>query len=92
MSGMGIILETKMNKKIEELAEQSGVYSEWLSSCSSYMMNNLAEIESFAQLLIKECAAAAELHARSYSDGDAGSVCHGAASAVRNVGRADESA
>ena len=46
--------------------------------------------EKFAELLVEECAMAAELHARSYSDGDAGSGCYGAAAAVRCVGRDDE--
>lgn len=41
---------------------------------------------AFFDAVVESCAVAAERHARSFSDGDAGRVCQGAACAVRNVG------
>jgi len=75
-----------MNRRIKELARQATISR--FSSGNSEADD--ASIEKFAKLLIEECAMAAELHARSYSDGDAGSGCYGAAAAVRCVGRDDE--
>lgn len=75
-----------MNRRIKELARQATISR--FSSGNSEADD--ASIEMFAKLLIEECAKAAELHARSYSDGDAGSGCYGAAAAVRCVGRDDE--
>ena len=75
-----------MNKRIKELARQATICR--LSAGNSEADD--ASLARFAKLLIEECAVAAELHARSYSDGDAGDGCYGAAAAVRCVGRDDE--
>jgi hypothetical protein len=45
-----------------------------------------APLERLIKLVIEDCAIAAEHHARSYADGDAGTGAKGAAGAVRSLG------
>lgn len=79
-----------MNKKIDELANRANI--KWMigngpgGACIFYDVNDFYK---FAKSLIEECALAAEQHARSYSDGDAGAGCYGAAAAIRNIGKND---
>ena len=79
-----------MNKKINKLAMEAVEFATMKTRAGSEIPGHLIYREKFAELLVEECAMAAELHARSYSDGDAGSGCYGAAAAVRCVGRDDE--
>ena len=80
-----------MNKTIKELAAKADMSFDkyGMAFANSDHNEDGVDLELFAGLLIEECAQAAEQHARSYSDGDAGTGCYGAAAAVRCVGRND---
>jgi hypothetical protein len=57
--------------------------------CKRLALQNAGEfpLETIIKTVVENCAVAAELHARSFSDGDAGSGAHGAANAVRAYGK-----
>ena len=78
-----------MNKKIEELAAEAEMSRDKYGMYFASKDHNEdgVDLELFAELLIEECAVAAELSARSFSDGDAGIGCTAAAAAVRFVGK-----
>lgn len=80
-----------MNKKIKELAAKADISINKYGMAFAGQDHNEDGIDLalFTKYLIEECAMAAELHARSYSDGDAGTGCYGAANAVRGVGKDD---
>ena len=64
---------------IDELAKQAGFTDAELRETEFCLAQ-------FFNLIVEECAKAAELQARNYSDGDAASGCAGAAAAVRAFG------
>lgn len=75
-----------MNLLINRLAQQA------VEETRSLMIMEFKNFEStlytrFAELIVEECAQAAERHARSYSDGVSAAGCFGAANAVRTVGK-----
>jgi len=78
-----------MNKRIKDIAKQAGFDIDLLSQPypGGFPRDDMLVLDSFSKLIIEECAKAAELHARSFSDGDAGIGCYGAAAAVRAVGK-----
>ena len=80
-----------MNKRLKELAAKAEMSRDkyGMYFASKDHNEDSVDLELFSKLLIEECAKAAELAARSFSDGDAGPGCYGAAAAVRNVGRDD---
>ena len=78
-----------MNKRIKELAAEAIAFATQETRAGSGIPGHLIYREKFTRLLIEECAVAAELAARSFSDGDAGTGCAAAAAAVRYVGKAD---
>lgn len=78
-----------MNKKINKLAMEANEFATMKTRAGSEIPGHLIYREKFAELIVEECAKAAELHARTYSDGNAGTGCYGAASAVRCVLRDD---
>lgn len=73
------------NKKISELCKRAE-----LSHCTRGDSTDLIDINSplkkLIALIIEDCANAAELHARSYPDGEGGNGAKGAAAAVRHYG------
>lgn len=72
----------RMNRynAIDQLARQAGFTDADLQSTEFCLAQ-------FFDLVVEECAKAAELQSRSYSDGDAAKGCSGAAAAVRAFGR-----
>lgn len=74
-----------LNDKIKDLYDRAGfscdVEGKWPNIFSVGI-----PLEKLVALVVNECAIAAEEHARSYSDGDAGVGAKGAAGAVRNYG------
>ena len=74
-----------LNDKIKDLYDKAGfsvdAEGKWPSALSVGI-----PLEKLVALVVNECAIAAEEHARSYSDGDAGSGAVGAAQAVRHYG------
>jgi hypothetical protein len=78
--------EQKMlNDKIKDLYDRAGfscdVEGKWPNIFSVG-----TPLEKLIAIVVDDCAKAAEEHARSYSDGDAGKGAHGAANAVRHYG------
>lgn len=73
------------NKKISELCKRAK-----LSHCTGGSSSDLIDINSplkkLIALIIEDCANAAELHARSYSNGESSNGATGAAAAVRHYG------
>lgn len=79
-----------MNTKIKSLAERAGFqFGKWTSSDNVYVES---ELNRFANLIIEECALAADQHQRSFSTSSDGAACSGAANAVRQIGKSNESA
>jgi hypothetical protein len=66
--------------KVLALARQAGGFDVEIAKRKDF------NLQAFFDLIVENCAHAAELQARSYSDGNAGSGCHAAASAVRCFG------
>lgn len=70
----------KKYKALDDLARRAGFDDDALAHTEFSLL-------PFFELIIEEAAKAAELHSRSYSDGDAGTGCYGAANAVRAYGK-----
>ena len=73
------------NDKLKALYEKAGFSTEiegkWPTIFGAGM-----PLESLIMQVVEHCAVAAELHARSYADGDAGIGAAGASNAVRSFG------
>lgn len=67
-------------KALDELARKAGFDDDAFAHTEFTLL-------PFFELIVEECAKRAELHSRSYSDGDAGTGCYGAAAAVRYFGK-----
>lgn len=70
----------KRYKALDDLARQAGFDDDALAHTEFCLL-------PFFDLVIEQAAIAAEQHSRSYSDGDAGTGCYGAAAAVRAYGK-----
>jgi len=70
----------KKYKALYELARKAGFDDDALAYTEFSLL-------PFFELVIEQAAVAAEQHSRSYSDGDAGTGCYGAANAVRAYGK-----
>ena len=81
-----------MNRQIKELAAKADISIDKYGMAFANRDHNEdgVDLELFAKLLIEECAVAAELAARTFSDGDAGLGCYTAANTIRCFGRDDE--
>lgn len=76
-----------LNDKIKNLYDRAGFSYEAEGKWPNIFSVG-TPLEKLIALVVEDCAKAAELHATSYSDGDAGSGATGAANAVRYVGKA----
>lgn len=74
-----------MNNKIKKLYVAAG-FSDDIEGKWPNIFSVGTPLELLVKLVVEECAIAAELHARSYSDGDAGTGATASANAVRAYG------
>ena len=74
-----------MNNKLKELCEKAGFSTEVQGNWPTTIGVG-KPLENLIALVVEDCAVAAELHARSYADGDSGTGAIGAAHAVRTYG------
>lgn len=70
----------KKYKALDALARQAGFDDDAFAHTEFSLL-------PFFELIVEECAKSAERHSHTYSDGDAGSGCFGAANAVRAFGK-----
>lgn len=75
-----------LNDKILDLYERAGFSHKSVEDKWPNIYSIGTPLERLVALVVEDCAIAAEKHARSYSDGDAGKGAHGAANAVRYYG------
>ena len=74
-----------LNDKIKDLYDRAGFSCEVEGKWPNIFSVG-TPLEKLIALVVDDCAKAAEEHARSYSDGDAGKGAVGAANAVRYYG------
>ena len=75
-----------LNDKIKDLYDRAGFSCEAEGKWPSILSVGIP-LEKLIALVVDDCAKAAEEHARSYSDGDAGKGAIGASTAVRHYGK-----
>jgi len=73
------------NSKLKELYERAGFSTEIESTWPTTLVVG-TPLEKLVKIVVEECAATAIEHARSYSDGDAGSGAFGASTAIKAYG------
>ncbi len=74
-----------LNDKIKNLYDKAGFSYEEEGKWPNIFSVGVP-LENLIALVVDECAKAAEIHANSFSDGDAGKGATGAAQAVRAYG------